>query len=258
MISCQKNEVEPLESDVTIEQEIEVENLLADLDAFSEEILEDQMGLLKSATINESNAEESCPVITWYRNAEPRKMIIDFGAGCEGRDGKVRSGKIIITSASFENRMASRIKTFENFSVNGWSIEGIISKTLTFNREDKIRISEVNEDLTITSEENSATRQGTMFRSYEPGEISDWSDDITKSWGEVVTEWQDGKTVTKTISEENPLVFSHGCRQIVSGITSVSAGDKTWSINYGEGDCDNQAVLTRNGIEKIIHIGRRK
>ncbi len=258
MISCQKKEVEPSANTEVIEQEIEVENLLADLDEYSEEVIDNQLGLLKSATPDGNNAEGSCPVVTYYRNADPRKMIIDFGNACEGKDGKIRSGKIIVTSSSFENLMTTRTKTFENFSVNGWGVEGVIAKTVTLNRENKTRISEVNEEITVTTEEKTAYRKGTMNRSHELGKVSDRSDDVTRSWGEVVTEWQDGITITKTILEENPLVFLNSCRQIVSGNVSVNAGDKSWSINYGEGDCDNQAILTRNGIEKIIIIGRIK
>ena len=64
-------------------------------------------------------------------------------------------------------------------------------------------------------------------------------------------------TVTKTIMEDNPLVFKVLCRQIVSGILSVTAGDKSWSIDYGQGDCDNIATVNRNGIERQIRIGRK-
>jgi hypothetical protein len=258
LMSCQKNEVESSVNDDLIEKEIEIENLLADLDALSEEVIDNQLGLLKSATtgINDDD-DDSCPVITWYRNSEPRKMIIDFGSGCEGKDGKLRSGKVIITSSSFENMSATRTKTFENFSVNGLGIDGVITKKVTLGFEDKTRVAEVVEELTLTSEEKVGTRNGTMTRKHEPGEIFDRSDDVISSWGEVVTEWQDGKTVTKTISEENPLVFLHACRQIVSGVLSVTSGENSWSIDYGQGDCDNKATITRNGVGREIRIGRK-
>ena len=116
---CQKNDLESPLNESVIEQEAEIELLLSDLDAFSEEVIEDQLLMFKSATLSAADEEDSCPVITYYRNSEPRKMIIDFGSECEGKDGKVRSGKIIITSSSFEDMMVTRTKTFENFSVDG-------------------------------------------------------------------------------------------------------------------------------------------
>jgi hypothetical protein len=256
VVSCQKNEVESSVNEDLIEHEIEIENLLADLDAFSEEVIDNQLGLLKSAITAINDEEDSCPVITWYRNSEPRKMIIDFGSECEGKDGKTRSGKIIISSSSFENMSATQTKTFENFSVNGWSIEGVITKKVTLILEEKTRIAEVVEELTLTSEGKVGTCIGTMTRKHEMGEIHDRSDNVISSWGEVVTQWQDGKTVTKTISEDNPLIFLHACRQIVSGILAVTSGENSWSINYGTGDCDKLATINRNGIEREIRIGR--
>ena len=258
LTSCQKDENESTFNEDLIDQETEIENLLADLDAFSEEVIDSELGLLKSASLNGTDDEDSCPVITYYRNSEPRKMIIDFGNECEGRDGKLRSGKIIITSSSFENLMTTRTKTFEIFSVNGRDIDGIITKTVMLNREDKTRISEVHEDLTIASDGKIAFRKGTMNRMQEPGDLYNRSDDRISSWGEVVTVWQDNLTVTKIILEENPLVFLSACHQIVSGVLFVSAGDKSWSINYGDGNCDNQAIITRNGIERQKSLGRSK
>ncbi len=83
-----------------------------------------------------ADSEDSCPVITYYRNSEPRKMIIDFGSACEGKDGKVR--------------------------------------------------------------------------------------------------------------------------QIVSGIVLVTKGEESWSIDYGQGDCDNKAANEHDGISKEILTGRKK
>jgi len=257
-ISCQKNEVELMSTEDLIEQEAEIEILLSDIDAFSEEIIDDQLNFFKSATISVPDEDDSCPVITYYRNSEPRKMIIDFGNECLGKDGRTRSGKIIIASTSFENMTATRTKTFENFSVDGRSIEGEIIRTITLVSENHSRIAEVKEDLTITMENKIAIRTSSMTRTHEPGRIFDRSDDLISSWGEVVTKWQDGSTFSKTIAEENPLVFKSICRQIVSGIVSITRGEKSWSIDYGQGECDNKAIITHDGESKEIRIGRGK
>ena len=210
--SCKKDEVGSSITEDVMEQEAEIELLLSDLDAFSEEVIEDQLFTLKSATLGTTNEEDSCPVITWDRDSEPRQIIIDFGSECEGKDGKVRSGKIIITSSAFEDMMATRTKTFEDFLVDGRSINGQITKTITLIRENHSRIAEVNEEVTITLDDKAAVRTGTMTRTHELGKIFDWKDDVVSSWGEVTTKWQDGYTVKKTISEDNPLVFKSFCR----------------------------------------------
>jgi hypothetical protein len=256
--SCKKDEVGSSITEDVMEQEAEIELLLSDLDAFSEEVIEDQLFRLKSATLGTTNEEDSCPVITWDRDSEPRQIIIDFGSECEGKDGKVRSGKIIITSSAFEDMMATRTKTFEDFLVDGRSINGQITKTITLIRENHSRIAEVNEEVTITLDDKAAVRTGTMTRTHELGKIFDWKDDVVSSWGEITTEWQDGYIVKKTISEENPLLFKSFCRQIVSGIVLITRGDKSWSIDYGQGECDNKAIIDHDGVLKEIRIGRKK
>jgi hypothetical protein len=256
--SCKKDEAESSFTEDVIEQEAEIELLLSDLDAFSEEVIEEQLFMLKSANLSTADEEDSCPVITWDSDSDPRKMIIDFGSECEGKDGKVRSGKIIITSSAFEDMMVTRTKTFEDFSVDGRGIDGQITKTITLVRENHSRIAEVNEKVTITIDDKVAVRTGTMTRTHELGKIFDWKDDVVSSWGEVTTEWQDGYTVKKTIPEENPLIFKSLCRQIVSGIVLVTRGEESWSIDYGQGECDNKAIIDHDGILKEIRVGRKK
>ena len=154
--------------------------------------------------------------------------------------------------------MATRTKTFEDFSVDGRGIDGQITKTVTLVRENQSRIAEVNEEVTITIDDKVAVRTGTMTRTHELGKIFDWKDDVVNSWGEVTTEWQDGYTVIKTISEENPLVFKSSCRQVVSGIVIVTRGEESWSIDYGQGECDNKAIIDHDGVLREIRIGRKK
>ena len=63
LTSCQKDENESTFNEDLIDQETEIENLLADLDAFSEEVIDSELGLLKSASLNGTDDEDSCPVI---------------------------------------------------------------------------------------------------------------------------------------------------------------------------------------------------
>ncbi len=255
--ACQKSdELNPLVDDDLVVQEIEIEDIMADIDAVIEEIIDFHLGVLKSATFSHDD-EETCPVVTYYRNSEPRRMVIDFGAGCEGKDGKIRSGKVIVTSSNFENRMVTRVKSFEDFFVDGTGIDGTISKTVTLIRELKMRISTVIEEVTISSGEKVFTRTANLTRVHELGEKDNRRDDVVTSWGVVVTVRPDGLIVTKLIEESNPLQFLNVCRQIVSGVVYVTAGENSWSIDYGSGDCDNKATVTRNGVEKEIKIRRK-
>jgi hypothetical protein len=64
----------------------------------------------------------------------PVKIIIDFGTGCQGRDGRIRSGKIISTYTGRLIQPGSQsTTTFENYQVDSIKIQGtlVIKNTST-------------------------------------------------------------------------------------------------------------------------------
>ena len=255
LISCQKNEIDTDISNDIIDQEVISEMTFMDIDALTEEILDFQFGFLKSAGSDEGYSTDNCPVVTRDNTSMPRKVVLDYGSGCEGKDGKTRSGKIIITSTAFENLKLTRTKTFEDFKVDGMKIEGKITKTFTVVKDDHTRISVIEEDLKITGADNkTATRTGKLTREHFIGNPANRADDKLTTWGKIESNRMNGIKFTKTIAENNPLVFVARCKQIVSGVVAFSSGDKTWSIDYGKGECDNVATATRNGETKIIKL----
>jgi len=254
-ISCQKEETEIQMSNSEAEQEVIAENLFAEIDALTEEAVDIQLNWLKSGNASESYLVDDCPVVTYDKTSTPRKIVLDYGTGCVGKDEKTRSGKIIITSTAFENLSVKREKTFDNFYVEGKKIEGKISKTVTFSREDRTRVAEVKEDVTVTFEDKtSLTRKAILTREHFLGVPAVKMDDETKTWGEVITKRASGVTISKTIEETTPLLFKASCRQIVNGIVTITNGDSSWTIDYGKGECDNTATITRNGETKTVKL----
>jgi hypothetical protein len=254
-VSCQNEEAEIKMTNIEAEQEAIAENLLADVDALTDEAVDIQLDWLKSGSASESDLVDDCPVVTYDKTSTPRKIILDYGTGCVGKDDKTRSGKIVITSTAFENLTVTRVKTFDNFYVEGKKIEGKISKTVIFSREDRTRIAKVEEDIKVIFEDNAfLTRKANLTRGHFLGVPAVRMDDETKTWGEVITKRASGVTITKTIEETIPLLFKAGCRQIVSGIVTFANGDTTWTIDYGTGECDNTATITRDGETKTVKL----
>ena len=254
---CQKNVDITVNDDLLINQETVAEQTLVDLDALVDEAIGLKLLGLKSAAIDGFYYVNSCPVITMNLNATPKVMTIDFGTGCKGKDGKERSGKIIVTSTSLENFTIQRTKTFENFFVEGKKIEGTVTRTLTFDREDHSKVANVKEDVTITFPDNGgkASRKSNMTREYQLFVLGVPKDNVIKSWGTSEFTRVSGIKLTKTIEEANPLVFKMECHQIVSGVVSFKTSDnRSWSIDYGTGACDNKAVVTKDGQTKEITL----
>ena len=258
--SCDKEEI-TTNDDVLIEQESAVELMMVELDGLEEEALGIKLTPLKSASLDRFYFMSDCPVMTLNLTANPKVITIDFGTGCTGKDGKVRSGKILVTSSTLENFSIERVKTFDNFYVDGKKVEGTITKKITIDREDHTRIANVKEDVTVTFPDNAgkATRKSDMTREYQLFVLGWVKDNVVKSWGTSEFKRLSGIKLSKTIAATNPLVYKMECHQNVSGVVTVTTSDNsTWSIDFGNGECDNKAVVTKNGESKEINIRKDK
>lgn len=256
--SCQKNEVTPVFDETTLsQQDTQAEEVLADVDLLVDEALDLNYGFLKSASIESSVYLSDCPAITVNRTASPQVMTIDFGTSCTGKDGKVRSGKIIVTSTAFNTFPSVRTKSFDNFSVDGKKIEGSVVKTISKDQENNIRTAQIQENITIIfrDTEGTAKRIANLTRQYQRNTLANREDNQVVSWGTVEFTSVSGVKSTKTITAEKPLVFKAACHHIVSGTVSfTTSNNRSWTIDYGNGYCDNKATLTIGDKTKEITI----
>lgn len=254
MTACDKNETEKVISDDQVKQEVVAEDLMSEIDLLTDEVIDLQLGFEKSATTAENYFIGDCPTVTFDKNAVPQKITIDFGTGCTGPDGVLRSGKIIITSSQFENKTVERTITFDHFTSEEYSIDGEIARTIIRDIENHSRTARITEDIEITFEDNTQlTRKASLTREHFFG-LPLAADNVTNTWGQVTTTFPDDITVTKTIAETTPLQFKLLCMQLVSGIATFDNGNRTWTIDYGDGECDNEATVTTNGVSKTVKL----
>lgn len=256
--SCQKDEVIPVLDEISMsQQETQAEEALNDIDILVDEALDFNFGMLKSASIESMSYLTDCPVVTVNKTAVPQIMTIDFGTSCTGKDGKKRSGKIIVTSAAFNTFPSVRDKSFDNYFVDGKKIEGTVTKTISKDQVNNIRTAVIAENLTITfpNGEGSAKRIANLTRQYQRNTLNNKEDNVVVSWGTVEFTRVSDVKVTKTISDKNPLVYKIACHHIVSGKVEIkSSKNISWSIDYGNGECDNLAMLTIGDKTKEIKI----
>lgn len=256
--SCLKDEVATVFDEIQLsQQETQAEEMVADVDLVVDEALDMNFGFLKSASIEGSFYLSDCPVITINKTATPQVMTIDFGTACTGKDGKVRSGKIVVTSTSFTTFPSVRDKSFDNYFVDGKKMEGSVTKTISKDQENNIRTAIIKENISITfpDGEGKATRVANLTRQYQRNTLANREDNQVVSWGTVEFTRVSEVKVTKIVTAENPLVFKTACHHIVSGIVSfTSSNDKSWTIDFGNGECDNKAKLTIGDKTKEIRI----
>lgn len=212
----------------------------------------------------------SCPNVTvTHANAPdvfPVKIVMDFGTGCTGRDGRTRSGKIV---SVYTNRLiipgAKATTTFIDFKIDSIKVEGThvitnLNTTTSQNFIHKWKVviegaklikpngnySEWNSTRTITQVEGASTIYAPL-------------DDIYKIEGKGTGKVKKGDRLVLWNAEiTEPLVKKFSCHWIVKGVLLVvrqnlsNTSKYAASLNYGNGNCDNKAVITVNGVPKEI------
>jgi len=205
-------------------------------------------------------------------NTFPVKVVMDFGTGCVGRDGRTRSGKIITI---YSNRLfvfgATAVTEFDNYTVDSIKVQGrhaitnqgepiSTSPNLCIRHKWKVEVTnakltkpngnyvEWNSTKTITQMEGTCTPYIHL-------------DDIYKIEGHGYGRVKRGDLLIQWNSEiTEPLIRKFSCRWLVKGSIRIVrlnlATSSPWvaTINYGNGDCDNKALVTINGNPHIITL----
>jgi hypothetical protein len=196
----------------------------------------------------------------------PVKITIDFGqTGCAGPDGRVRKGKVITTySARLITPGAIANTVFENFYVDNVKVEGDlrITNTATQSSPDRtFKLEVIDGRLTWTNgnyTQWNSTRTITQVTGIQtPTPL----DDIIKIEGAAQGQALRGNLLVAWQSSiTEPLIRRFSCRYIVRGkISSARINNNTnnpWTaiLDFGNGACDNQAVLTINGQSTQITL----
>lgn len=255
LISCQKSD--PLEaSSLEAADDATLSEALFD-DAFMS--LEIASGLAE-AGLKSASVSDTCPLITITSGGEsfwPRNIVIDYGTGCEGLFDVVRSGKILITLSGPRRDVGSvRTLTFQDYYVNGAKIEG--TKTVTNlgpNNNQNVVFSVTLTGGKITfPDEKTITHEFDRQREYIAG-YNTWNpwDDRCLITGVAAGTTLDGLSYTHTII--NPLEWQAACRFLVQGTIGFDIeGIEPFELDYGNGECDADATLSRGDETKAITL----
>jgi hypothetical protein len=208
----------------------------------------------------------SCLIITRERLNPPAlfplKITYDFGAGCIGRNGQFRKGKIVIIYTGrliVPGTMATT--TFVNYQVDSFKIEGTHTikntSTLTVPQYEvglrNGKITNVNNGKYKTRDANhqftQVAGQGSPFFPLDDiFQIKGAASGSTNRPGMVI-QW------SNTILNIEPLIKKFTCHWFVQGKVKIERTGKPDAIlDYGNGGCDNQATITINGNTSTITL----
>lgn len=200
----------------------------------------------------------------------PVQITIDFGAtGCiRQADGHTRKGKIII---EYTNRLlypdAVASTTFDNFYIDENKIEGTVKVTNTSTQSNNQLIRQFTFDV-INGKISSANGNYVEWNSHKTitqtegiSTLTYPKDDVFQIEGYSTGRTQNGNLLVAWKSNiTKPLVKTFNCRWLTQGTVEIvrdaTNANATWnaSLDYGNGNCDNLATVTINGIIRQISL----
>lgn len=98
------------------------------------------------------------------------------------------------------------------------------------------------------------TYQATYNTAMVEGESTmDYKDNVFATTGSASGTTPAGQAFTALVT--TPLISNMKCNNFVKGVVELTpAGEPKRTLNYGEGDCDNKASITVNGITFNVNL----
>lgn len=186
----------------------------------------------------------------------PDSLVMNYGMGTQLYNGRVMSGSMIINTSEEPNGDGyTREIRYDGFSVDSMSITGMTTMYISGDHQNGENHT-IFEDLMITMPDGTTIhRESEIVREWMEGSETDLdqTDDVMKVTGHVINTVTENGTETvyrKDIIE--PLIKSSICRYFSKGIIELTmSGSVIATLNYGNGECDDIALLTKDGEESV-------
>ncbi len=234
----------------TAETETEIDKASEGVSAIIEEVYlgEEFPELTKSGT---DGYLPDCVTITIVLTQNMKTVTIDFGDGCELRNGNFVSGKIILKYEKDREAATKMISySFEDFYFNRKNIAGGGSILRERSNENGNPQSTKTFDITVTWPDGSfASKVGVRVREWIEGQGTPaWGDNVFLITGNATFTKKNGTVLSAEVIV--PLRKELACKFLVSGTVKLSRNENTAVIDYGDGACDDLATISINGGEE--------
>lgn len=260
ILSCSNDEK-------TTSTEMSDAKVSAKIDIITEDvskIVEDQFSLQANPGAGRSSENITqelppCATVTVSLTATTWTRTVVFD-NCELPNGNTLDGTIIISgSLNFDTPSHTINYSFVNLHHNDVLIEGNRTIVRTFQSTATLAIphpvATMSIDMTLTFPNgNVFHRVGNRVREMIEGFGTPmiWMDNIFSITGSWTTTFPGG---TRTSTITMPLRVRANCPFIVRGVITTVRNNNTAVLDYGNGECDNQATLTVNGTTTTITLG---
>jgi len=265
LASCdQSSEINPSLDTEEYSLDTEIESDFDDVDQYVSEGME---GVVYGPANGKTDGKwrrhlPDCAEVT--HDPEAMTITIDFGDGCETRGGKIISG-IIFVSYTDRKFIPGSITTteFRNFVVDGKLIEG---KRISENISESL---EANPSFHVTLEDGKVTFDDGTFATKEADKTTVWFRAVNPLNDEFhVLDGSSSEGLNKNGVRYSTLIIEtivyknicklEGIHSPVDGVKQITIGDATGTIDFGDGECDNLATVTRGDNTETIELTRKK
>lgn len=197
-----------------------------------------------------------CAEVTTSGEGYPKTIVIVFN-DCEGKHGRKRNGTLtIVISEDMRNEGATRTATFKGFGQNGRTITGTKTLTNMGQNENGNYVFEKSGKMEASCQKGSFTREQSGQIEWLSGfGDGDCDNNVVSITGSSSATGPKG-THSREIME--PLIKDFSCAYFKQGVIKVSGKRGEAIIDFGEGDCDNTASVTKEGVTSEINLDEHR
>jgi hypothetical protein len=210
-------------------------------------------------TATTSTTISTCATITNDTSVTPHVLTINFGpTDCTCIDGKNRKGEIIVSyTGAYKDSGTVRTITYNNYYVNDNQIKGTkVVTNMGTNSSGQVYYDVTVNDTMVIASDSIITWTGTRTRTWDAGYSTPTrSDDVYLIGGTTTLTRATGHMFTFDIT--TPLQIANSCPYIEAGIADITSSTFTGGtriLNYGTGNCDDEADLTIGSVTYHITL----
>jgi len=202
-----------------------------------------------------------CAVVSLDSDEFPKTITVDYTDGCIGRMGLAKKGNLTIemsdtilnegavytvtfTDMTIGNREVEKTIIFENLGQNeagNWEISYEKLSTTTFDKEE--------ETYTIVREFSGIKE---WLAGFDTPQTAD--DQFLRNGSGTITV-NDELKFERTVTD---LLIDRACKYPLIGVIDITRGGESMSIDFGTGECDNIALVTKDGDSEEIELNAGK
>ncbi len=202
-----------------------------------------------------------CVVVSLDNDEFPKTLTVDYSEGCVGRMGLTKKGMLTIhMTDTILNEGAIYTYTFENMTIGNRAIEK--TATLTNLGQNDSGNWEFSFEMLSTTTLEREEETFTIVREFSG--IKEWlagfgtpesADDQFLRNGSGTITVNDELKFEKTITD---LFIDRACKYPLSGVIEITRDEETMNIDFGTGECDNIALVSKDGESEEIELNACK